>query len=268
MYASNYFEEKMLNLMRGSGNNIPGQSNLYLALFMSDPGETGTGGTEISYTGYQRQKITFTAPAADTESGRSIQNSADITFPEAQQATNAVTHIGVFDNQNIGAGNMWLYGELDTPLNVQAGVSPVFRAGNVKWIWRGNITNTWKDNIMNVLRGTSRSSFSAYIACCNGDPTGSGRELSGNGYARIPATFTVPAQQTNDAAMIQNTADIQSGVATGSWGTLNTVAIYTAATGGQAFAVATLGTNYNITTGYAVGKMDRCDDCWRGEIKR
>ena len=251
MYASNYFEEAMLNLMRG--RNIDAQPKYYLALFMSDPGETGTGGTEISYTGYQRQEITFTAPASDGSGGMMIQNAADITFPESQQSTQPVTHAAVFDSLNVGSGNMMLYGALDTPLNVQAGVSPVFRTGNVKWVWTGNITTYYKTAVMNVLRGTSLSGFAPYIACCNGDPTGSGNEFSGNNYARISVTFATPEQQASGAAHVSNNTNVQSGIASGNWGRLTTVAIFDAQTGGNAFCVIDLGAAYNITTGYTVG---------------
>ena len=62
MYASNYFENQVLNLMRNQPAS--GYSQLYLALFLSNPGDTGTEGTEISYSAYARQPISFSAPAA------------------------------------------------------------------------------------------------------------------------------------------------------------------------------------------------------------
>ena len=71
MYASNYFESQVLNLMRGQ--SISGFNTLYLGLFLSNPGDTGSEGTEISYTGYARQTIAFSAPAA-SGSGLMVQN--------------------------------------------------------------------------------------------------------------------------------------------------------------------------------------------------
>ena len=57
-----------------------------------------------------------------------MQNSATISFPESPVAISSpVSYVGVYDSSSIGTGNMWLYGQLDTPLTVQAGVSPVFR---------------------------------------------------------------------------------------------------------------------------------------------
>ena len=248
MYASNYFENAMLNLMRSQSITAP--ANLYLALFLSNPGDSGTDGTEITYSGYQRQAITFSAPAA-SGSGLMMQNTALISFPESSTSAGSVTYVGVFDS--LSGGNMWLYGQLDTPLNVQTGVSPVFRIGSVKWIWSGNLSTYYRTAIMNTLRGTNCSGFSPYVGFCNGDPTGAGSEFSGNNYSRVSVTMTAPAQQASGAALSQNSADILSGVATGNWGTLNTVAIFDASSSGNAYAVISLGTSYNATSGYAVG---------------
>ena len=106
---------------------------------------------------------------------------------------------------------------------------------------------------MNTLRGTNCSGFSPYVGFCNGDPTGAGSEFSGNNYSRVSVTMTAPAQQASGAALSQNSADILSGVATGNWGALNTVAIFDASSSGNAYAVISLGTSYNATSGYAVG---------------
>lgn len=248
MYATNYFEELMLNLMRSQSITAP--ANLYLALYQSNPTDTGTAGTEVAYTGYARQAITFSAPAT-SGAGLAMQNTALITFPEAPASAGTVTYVAVMDS--LSGGNMWLYGQLDQSLAIQAGVSPVFRAGSVKWIWSGNLSTYYRTAIMNTLRGTNCSGFAPYVAYCNGDPTGAGNEFSGNNYTRTAVTMTAPAQQPSGTALSQNASDIISGVATGNWGTLNTVAIYDASSSGNAFAVINIGTSYNVTTGYAVG---------------
>lgn len=248
MYATNYFEEAMLNLMRST--NITAPSALYLALYQSNPTDTGAAGTEAAYAGYARQPITFSAPAA-SGNGLAMQNTSLITFPEAPATSGTVTYVAVIDS--LSGGNMWLYGQLDQPLVIQAGVSPVFRAGSVKWIWSGNLSTYYRTAIMNTLRGTSCSGFSPYIALCNGDPTDMGNEFSGNNYTRISVTMTAPAQQSSGTALSQNTADVISGIATGNWGTLTTVAIYDAQSSGNAYAVLNIGTSYNVTSGYSVG---------------
>lgn len=66
-----------------------------LALFTSDPTETGGAGTEVSASGtaYARQTITFT-----TESGGAASNSAQIDFPAATASWGTVTHIAIYDS--------------------------------------------------------------------------------------------------------------------------------------------------------------------------
>lgn len=248
MYASNYFENAMLNLMRGSSITAP--ATMYLALFVSNPGDSGTDGTEVTYSGYARQSISFSAPAS-SGGGLMMQNSALISFPESSTNAGTVTYVAVFDS--LTGGNMWLYGQLDAGLNVQPGVSPVFREGSVKWIWSGNLSTYYRTAIMNTLRGTNCSGFSSYVGFCNGDPTGTGSEFSGNNYSRVAVTMSAPTQQPSGTAQSQNTADVLTGVATGNWGTLNTVAIFDAESAGNAYAVISLGTSYNATSGYAIG---------------
>ena len=77
MYATNYFETMILNVLNGVQAGAP--ATVYVGLFLTNPGEAG-GGTEISYTGYARQAITFDAPES-MEDGIGIKNSAEITFP-------------------------------------------------------------------------------------------------------------------------------------------------------------------------------------------
>ena len=248
MYATNYFENAMLNLMRGMSITAP--ATMYLALFVSNPGDTGTEGTEVTYSGYARQPITFSAPAS-SGSGLAMQNTAMISFPEASTNAGTVTYVAVYDS--LTGGNMWLYGVLDPTLNIQTGVSPVFREGSVKWIWSGNLTTYYRTAIMNTCRGVNCSGFSPYIGFCNGDPTGSGSEFSGNNYSRVSVVMSAPTQQSSGTAQSQNTADVLSGIATGNWGTLNTVAIFDNESSGNAYAVINLGTSYNATSGYAIG---------------
>jgi hypothetical protein len=47
MYATNYFETKILNIFSGTPCVAP--SGLYVGLFLSNPTETGVAGTEVSY---------------------------------------------------------------------------------------------------------------------------------------------------------------------------------------------------------------------------
>lgn len=232
MYATDYFETLILNLARGVSATAP--QTMYLALYLNDPSDTG-GGTEVSYSGYARQPITFSAPAAQTGGGMAIQNIAAITFAKATVDVGNVTHVGVLDS--LTGGNMYVYGPLAEPLNVQSGVSPVIRANAVKWISSGKLANAYKTKILNLMRGTSCAGFTPYLALCNGSPEEGGAEFVGNAYKRMQITFASPASQAGGAMMISNSASVTSPVATGTWGNMTHIAVYDAEDSGNPYMI-------------------------------
>ena len=61
MYACDHLEKGVLNTLRGTSFAAP--SKCWLGLWLSDPGETGAAGVEVSYPGYQRLAVEFSAPA-------------------------------------------------------------------------------------------------------------------------------------------------------------------------------------------------------------
>lgn len=248
MYATNYFENQMLSLMRGQSITAP--SNVYLALFLSNPGDTGTQGTEISYTGYARKPIVFSAPA-ESGTGLMIDNYDEIIFAESNSNAGTVTHIGVYDA--LSGGNLLLYGQVDPSLVIQSGVTPVFRKGSIKWYWSGNLTSHYRAAIMNTLRGENLAGFNPYIALCNGDPTGSGREFGSDGYARFSVTMSSPEQQESGSALSSNTTDVLSPTALGNWGQLTHVAIVDSSSNGNYFAVVPLSSTFQMVPGSAAG---------------
>ena len=228
MYATNYFETMILNVLNNVRAGAP--SAVYIGLFLTNPGEAG-GGTEISYTGYARRRIYFTAPAA-MEDGIGIMNNADITFPTSSTAAGTVTHIGVFDA--LTSGNMLLYGELSEPQTIEAQEAPVIVANEAKWWLSGDFSNWFKTQVLNILRGTNVNGISPYLALFNGDPDEGGNELSGGGYARLPLAFTSPASQSGtNYTEIKNNAAVSSERASDAWGTWAYTVIMSAASGGN-----------------------------------
>ena len=89
MYACDYLETGFLNVLRGVTFAAP--TKVYLALFLNDPGDSGTAGTEISYAGYARMEIAFSEPAV-SNGGIGIQNLSDITFAAPADPAGTVTH--------------------------------------------------------------------------------------------------------------------------------------------------------------------------------
>lgn len=106
---TNYVQTKLLDHVLGlTAYTKP--TTVYLALFSSDPTETGIAGTEITGGGYARQAITFSA-STNSAGLATTSNSGAINFPVATANYPApVTHIGIMDA--VTAGNMLWYGPL------------------------------------------------------------------------------------------------------------------------------------------------------------
>lgn len=258
MYASNYFETVIINLMRQTEFNSPGP--LYIGLFYNNP--TDTGGSvdyEVGYGGYVRQRINFSM-----EGNYSIKNTDTITFPESNVTVSSpVQFVGVYDSvsgtpSSSSSVHMWLYGMLAVPLTIQANVSPVFRPGAIKWTMNGNISSTYARNILETLRGnvSKIDPFQPYIGLFNGDPNNGGSEFSGNDYERIPVTFAQPVSDSASAtaSITSNSSDIVSpNPASGYWGNLTHAGIFTARTGGSLFSSVPLSSSYVMNEGSVAG---------------
>jgi len=228
VYATNYFETLILNTLRGIKAAAP--TSVYVGLFLTDPGETGEG-TEVSYTGYKRQIITFSAPE-EMEGGIGIKNAADVAFPIAPSAAGTVTHLGIFDA--LTGGNMYVYGAMSDGQEIEAQEAPVIVAGEAKWYLTGNMSEYFKKNVLNMLRGTALDGITPYLALYDGDPDSAGKELSGSSYARIPLSFSSPQQQSTNECKIWTTEDVSTARATELWGTWADTVIMDAKSAGNA----------------------------------
>lgn len=249
MHATNYFEAQMLNLLRGQQITAP--SHVYLGLFLTDPTDTGTAGEEISYDGYARQQVNFSAPM-QSSAGMEMSNANEIGFSECLTDAGTVAYIGLFDDDT--GGNMLLYAELVSSLHVTSGIAPVFRIGTVTWKWSGDFSIAAKTGIMNTLRGINMSGITPYVALCNGDISDTGTEFSGGGYARIPVNFSEVEQdpETGDA-MIVNTELTLSEIASADWGNFSHIAIFNALTEGVLFASKAISAPFDVKIGMTVG---------------
>lgn len=245
MHAANYFENAMLSLFRGTQITAP--AKVYLALFLSDPTDTGAAGTEISYTNYARQEVNFGSPEADGSGGMVMANTAEIGFPECLVNAGTVTHAAIIDAAT--GGHVLLHCPLESELPVTPGIAPVFRPGSVSWQWDGVFTQSIKTAIMNTLRKTTASGIATpYIAFFNGNT-----EFSGADYVRIPVTFSAPSQNQSGAAQIANTALVLASRASASRRTLTHIAIADAATGGNICAKIEMPTPQDVKAGMIMG---------------
>jgi hypothetical protein len=249
MYASDFFEQKILNVFNGT--TATAATNLYVALFASDPTETGTGGTEINYPEYTRMAITFTAPYAES-GGIGVKNDTNITWATASVAGGQATFIALFDSNVVGAGNMWAYGQLTEPLSIDVGEQPVLYAGDVLFYLTGAFSTYLKTAVLNLWRGTNITGITPYVALYNGDPEGTGAELSGGAYARPTITFTSPAEQTSGQSLIQNATETDFPAPTAAWGNWTYDGLFDAASNGHLLVKFQNQTPKNILKNYIV----------------
>jgi len=111
MSFSNYLENKvLLHVFGATAYTAP--STLYVALFTSDPGETGSG-TEVSGGSYARQTIAFTV------TGNQASNTAAVEFPTATASWGTITYAAVYDA--VSGGNLMAYGALTTSKTIASG---------------------------------------------------------------------------------------------------------------------------------------------------
>lgn len=112
---SNYLEEKIVeHFLRN--NAITSPTDIYLALYESDPGEDASG-TETAYTGYSRQTSTWTA----LDGAGQTKNVGAVTFPANGNASASatITHAAIFDAATLG--NCLLYGPLASSKTLAVG---------------------------------------------------------------------------------------------------------------------------------------------------
>lgn len=108
-----------------------------------------------------------------------------------------------------------------------------------------NFTDNYKTKIMNALflNTALASPAQVYLALFLSDPgpEGSGTEVSGNGYVRMPIPWgAVVVDPTTHEVSIANSAVIQFPKATGNWGTIGWNALMDAQSGGAMIASAAL----------------------------
>ena len=228
MNLSQFAETGFLNVLRGITFAAPSQ--VFCGLFLTSPGESGTAGTEVAYTGYARMPITFEPPTPES-AGIGIRNDAQLTFAESAINAGTVRFIGVFDSAT--GGNMYLYGELTEDLPIVQGESPVLLLRETLFFTIGNLSMAYKTRLFNIVRGQTLSGFESYCALYNGDPENGGSELLGGNYQRVLLNFTAPTKNANGISVIVNIQLAEFPNPTVNWGNWTHTAIFDSQTGGE-----------------------------------
>lgn len=110
---SNYLELKIAQWVTGSAMGTA-PASLYIGLFNGDPGEAGTGGTEVTSTlkgNPTRPAIPLTA-ATDGSGVTTLKNAANFVFVASASAGATVTHFAIFD-ADTGTTNLLFKGEVN-----------------------------------------------------------------------------------------------------------------------------------------------------------
>ena len=115
MSFSNFLENKVLGHVFGA-TPYTAPTTLYVGLFTSSPGETGSG-SEVSGGSYARQTIAFTV------TGNQASNTAAVEFPTATASWGTITFAAIYDA--LSGGNLLAYGALTTSKTIDNG--DVFR---------------------------------------------------------------------------------------------------------------------------------------------
>lgn len=123
---SNHLEEKILqHFFGGTTQNAP--SDLYVALYVSDPTESDTG-TEVNGANYSRQKVAF-GTVGTSGSKSIINNTGAVTFPQAGGSWGIITHFAIRDAET--GGNLLAYAPLAISKSIGSGDRMEFPIGGI-----------------------------------------------------------------------------------------------------------------------------------------
>lgn len=245
MNATDYLEKGFLNVLRGTTLTAPG--SIYLGLYLSSPGESGTEGAETDYDGYARQAITFSAPAA-MSGGIGIQSLGQLNFPAARTAAGTIQYVGLCDSPS--GGNVLAYGPLAEPIVIRVGEAPVLLAGEVQLYLLNDLSASYKTKFLNVFRGESIAGVSPCLALWNGDPENKGAELTGDNYARVALTFAAPAAAESGQTVLVTSTDAAFNRPTTEWGNWTHTTVQDASSGGEPIYISAEAAPAAVKKGY------------------
>lgn len=105
-------------------------ANVQLSLHTADLTAANDAQTEneTAYTNYARQAVARTTSGWVAPTGGATENDALIQFPQCGVTGATLTHVAT-GTAGSGAGHVWHYGALNSPLAVANGIQPQFAAG-------------------------------------------------------------------------------------------------------------------------------------------
>lgn len=126
MPKANFSKQMVLNfLCRNQSVAQPAQ--LYLALYSTNPTDADVG-TEASYSGYQRQAVTFGNPQL-SGGAATVQNSGIIQFGVVPATAGSIAYAALRTAQT--GGDLIYYGSLAATYQLNQGVQPIIPVGSL-----------------------------------------------------------------------------------------------------------------------------------------
>lgn len=244
---SDWLELELLDHVLKTGDYaVP--TDIYVALFVGDPLDTGAGGAEVSGGSYVR----VICNTWDAASSRATENTGAITFPEATASWGTVTHFAIYDA--ITTGNFLAHGVLTASKAIGSGDNAEFAAGDIDISFNSAgisdyLANALLDHVFKTSAYTSPTNI--YVALCDttvidADTGTSISEPSGGSYARKQhEAYDVAASGASE-----NTGAITFTQATASWGTITDICLVDASSVGNMLVYAVL------DTPKAIGNLD------------
>ena len=228
MYLTDFTEKAFLNTL----NNIKmiAPQDVYLGLFLNDPTDTGAGGIEISYSGYERQKVVFSEPTLQANTV-AMHNMALISFSKSDREVGTVQYVGFFNSKN--GGNMLAYGKLTEELAIGIDEAPTILDKEIVFSLSLDLSQAYKTKLLNYFRGQSIEGFAPHMALYNGSPDRGGSEITGSLYERVALSFTTPSDEPTGYSAIKLNADAKFNKPPDDWGVFNHFVIYDDAMNGE-----------------------------------
>lgn len=229
---ADYAENKGLDL--GMGVAAWTMPTAYVALFTSDPTDTGAAGDEVSGGGYAR--VETSGSTWGSASSREIANAAAISFTKATANWGTITHFALFDASS--GGNCIAHGDFTESKTIGSGDTATIATGDLDiTVTSGAFSNYFANALLEHIVGkTSFSLPTVSIGLCTANPTDAGTGASCNevadsgAYAReaIASDFGTGAS----GGSISNDGVIEFTEATASWGTVTHFATFDSGTHG------------------------------------
>lgn len=236
---ADYAENKMVDHLLGTAYTPA--ATIYLALCTADPTDAATGASmnEVANSGgYARTAITFGAA-----SSRRVTQSAEVDFGTSSGSWGTVTHWAIVDNGTYGAGNVLAHGAFGASKSVPSGRPVSVASGQIYVeISAGEVSDYAANGFLDRMFRNQAFTVSAThvglaTATISDTTTGSTvTEVSGGSYAREQVNVAggaSPAWSAASGGAASNANDIDFGTTTASWGTVTSVFIADAASGGN-----------------------------------